>query len=70
MRKTLEEQESILFPVKDALMFIKRTGTFSGVGSSFFKAENPPFGATFTYYIKEVPKTKKALRQETRKRIS
>jgi photosystem II stability/assembly factor-like uncharacterized protein len=68
--KTLEEQENILFPVKDALMFIKRTGTFSGVGSSFFKANNPPFGATFTYYIKEAPKTKKVLRQEKEKELT
>lgn len=67
--KNLEEQENILFPVKDALMFIKRTGTFSGVGSSFFKAENPPFGATFTYYIKEVPKSKKEVRQEKEKEL-
>jgi hypothetical protein len=51
-------------------MFIKRVGTFSGVGSSFFKAKNPPFGATFTYYIKEVPKTKKALRQEKEKELA
>jgi hypothetical protein len=68
--KTLEDQENILFPVKDALMFIKRTGTFSGVGSSFFKAENPPFGATFTYYIKEAPKTKEDLRQEKEKELT
>jgi photosystem II stability/assembly factor-like uncharacterized protein len=67
--KSLDEQENILFPVKDPLMFIKRVGAFSGVGSSFFKAKNPPFGATFTYYIKEAPKTKKALRQEKEKEL-
>src|SRR5207249_11560992 len=33
-------------------------------GESFFTAENPPFGATFTYYLKEELKTKKAKRQE------
>ncbi|UCH66252.1 MAG: glycosyl hydrolase, partial [Ignavibacterium sp.] len=65
----LEGLENILFPVKDPLMFIKRIGTFSGVGSSFYKAKNPPFGATITYYIKEVPKTKKALRQEKEKEL-
>jgi photosystem II stability/assembly factor-like uncharacterized protein len=65
--KILDEQENILFPIKDALMFMKRRGTFGGVGSSFFKSENPPFGATFTYYIKEAPKTKKEERQEDEK---
>ncbi len=65
--KTLEENEHFLFPVKDALMFVKRTGTFGSLGSSFYKADNPEFGATFTYYIKEVPKSKKEERKEKEK---
>jgi photosystem II stability/assembly factor-like uncharacterized protein len=64
---TLENENYKLFPVKDALMFIKRSATFSSLGSSFFKADNPAFGATFTYYIKEVPKSKKEVRQEKEK---
>ena len=67
--KNLEEMENILYPVKDALMFVKRRGTFGGVGSSFFKADNPPFGATFTYYVKEAPKTRKAERQKNEKEL-
>jgi photosystem II stability/assembly factor-like uncharacterized protein len=67
--KNLDEQDNILFPVKDALMFVKRNGTFGGVGSSFYKADNPPFGATFTYYIKEAPKTKKEQRQDEEKKL-
>ena len=57
-----------LFPVKDALMYIQaqplggRGKSFQG--ESFFTAENPPFGATFTYYLKEELKTKKTRRQE------
>jgi hypothetical protein len=50
-------------------MFIKRSATFSGLGSSYFKADNPPFGATFTYYIKEAPKSKKEIRQEKEKEL-
>ncbi|MBK9098695.1 MAG: glycosyl hydrolase [bacterium] len=65
--QSLEQENYKLFPVKDALMFIKRSATFSSLGSSFFKAENPPFGATFTYYVKEAPKTKKETRQEKEK---
>jgi photosystem II stability/assembly factor-like uncharacterized protein len=57
-----------LFPVKDALMYIQ-TQPLGGRGKSFqgesyYTAENPPFGATFTYYLKEDLKTKKARRQE------
>ena len=37
-------------------------------GESFYTAENPPFGATFTYYLKEALKTKKAQRQEAETR--
>jgi photosystem II stability/assembly factor-like uncharacterized protein len=66
---TLETQDNILFPVKNALMFVKRRGTFSGVGSSYFKADNPPFGATFTYYIKEAPQSLKEIRQKKEKEL-
>lgn len=66
---TLENENYKLFPVKDALMFVKRSATFSALGSSFFKAENPSFGATFTYYVKEVPKSKKESRQEKEKEL-
>ena len=68
--KSLNEQDYTLFPVKDALMFVKRSATFGSVGTSFFKADNPPFGATFTYYIKEAPKTKKEKRQEEEKKLT
>lgn len=57
-----------LFPVKDALMYIQsqplggRGKSFQG--ESFYTADNPPFGATFTYYLKEALQTKKAKRQE------
>src|SRR5438105_6607673 len=36
-------------------------------GESYFTADNPPYGATFTYYLKEAYKTKKQLRQESEK---
>jgi len=67
--KNLDQEGNILFPVKNALMFIKRRGTFGGVGQSFFKAENPPFGAIFNYYIKEAPKTLKNKREEKEKEL-
>ena len=65
------KQEALLFPVKDALMYIQaqpiggRGKSFQG--ESYYTAENPPFGATFTYYLKEALKTKKEKRQEAEK---
>jgi photosystem II stability/assembly factor-like uncharacterized protein len=65
------KQEAQLFPVKDALMYIQsqplggRGKSFQG--ESYYTAENPPFGATFTYYLKDELKTKKAKRQEAEK---
>ncbi|MDQ1707521.1 MAG: hypothetical protein QOJ88_732 [Pyrinomonadaceae bacterium] len=64
-------QEAELFPVKDALLYIPsqplglRGKSFQG--ESFFAAENPPFGATFTYYLKDELKTKRARRQDAEK---
>lgn len=57
-----------LFSVKDALMYIQ-SQPLGGRGKSFqgeayYTAENPPYGATFTYYLKEELKTRKARRQE------
>ena len=68
-QSNLNNENYKLFPVKDALMFIKRSATFGSQGSSFFKADNPPFGATFTYYIKEAPKSMKAERKEKEKEL-
>ena len=36
-------------------------------GESFYEAENPAFGATFTYYLKEAIKTRKEKRQDAEK---
>ena len=65
--------ESQLFTVKNALMYIEsRPYGLKGksfMGESFYTADNPPFGATFTYYLKESLKTKKQLRQEREKEM-
>ena len=58
------EQNSILFPVKDALMYVRSNTVFAGFqGSAFYTAPNPPYGATFGYYLKDAPKTLKQKRQ-------
>ena len=69
------EQESILFPVRDAPWYIPRQPlgdwresgkAFQGDG--FFTAPNPPFGATFTYFLRDSLKTTEQQRQEREKK--
>ncbi|MFZ4564773.1 MAG: hypothetical protein ACOYNU_15450, partial [Bacteroidales bacterium] len=57
------DQNGYLFPVKDALMYLP-TDTKGSQGSTVYVAKNPDFGAVFTYFIKEVPKTRKDIRKE------
>ena len=64
-------RDAILFPPRDALMYIE-SQPLGGrgkayLGDSFYTAPNVPFGATFTYYMKESLKTKKEKRQEAEK---
>lgn len=66
--KKLKSEEAMLFPVKDALMYLEG-GARYGTGSMYFTAPNPDFGATFTYFLKEVPKTKKAVRLKKEKEL-
>jgi photosystem II stability/assembly factor-like uncharacterized protein len=65
------QQSAALFPVKDSLMYIERHplgGPNKGYqGAAFYTAENPPYGAMFTAYLKEKLKTKKEKRQEAEK---
>ncbi len=64
--------DSLLFPVPKALLFVpgSRIGDREQgfLGATYFTASNPPFGATFTWYLKEEAKTRKALRSEAEKK--
>jgi hypothetical protein len=68
VNKTIMDGEAHIFPVKDALMFIEFGGKY-GQGSSYYAAKNPEFGATFSYWLKEVPKTLKEIRREKEKEL-
>jgi len=63
LKKENLDQQGYIFPVKDALMYLP-TDTKGSQGSTVFVAKNPDFGAVFTYYIKDVPKTRKDIRKE------
>lgn len=59
------DKPSMLMPVKDALMYIRSNLSFAGSqGAGFYTAQNPAYGATFSYFLKESPKTMKQKRQE------
>jgi hypothetical protein len=61
-----------VFPVRQAWMFVPaspygwRGKGFQG--EAFYSADNPPFGATFTYYLKDALQTKRKARQAQEKK--
>jgi hypothetical protein len=71
MKQEVLQREAALFPAKDALLYIPtRQYGLRGkafLGEAFYAADNPPFGATFTYYLKEEIKTLKQKRHEAEK---
>lgn len=57
-------QDSNLFPVKDALMYVRSGASLAGSqGAGFYVAQNPAYGATITYYLKDAIRTKRQIRQ-------
>jgi len=67
LRNITEEmlkKEAHLFDVPNALQYAQTRGRYNQ-GSDYYYAKNPKFGAVFTYYLKDAPKTK---RQERRKK--
>lgn len=66
--------EAALLPPRKAWMFIPNTllgfKDKGFMGSSYYAAANPPFGAVINYYLKEELKTKKKTRQADEKKIA
>jgi photosystem II stability/assembly factor-like uncharacterized protein len=71
MKAESTEQAAATFPVKDALLYVERHPLGEPKkgfqGDAFYTAENPPYGAVFTAYLKEKIKTKKEKRQDAEK---
>lgn len=70
--ETIDEQAKI-FSIKTGLQYVESNplglrGTGSQ-GASHYAASNPPFGVTFTYYVKDKPKSPKKVRQDEEKKI-
>jgi len=70
----LLEREAALFPVRDALWYVQsrrlglRRKAFQGDG--YFAAPNPPFGAVFTYYLREKLETRRERRWRREKELA
>ena len=69
------EKEATLFPIRKTWWYIPRPhlSFYAGKGSQgagHFVAPNPPFGAVFTYYLKEDLKTLKDIRKEKERELN
>ncbi|MCB0112157.1 MAG: hypothetical protein KDE53_39815, partial [Caldilineaceae bacterium] len=69
----IEGKQGHLFAVRDAWWYIPYLPMQSrgqpSQGDSAFKVENPPFGATFTYYLPDKVLSQKEARLETEKKL-
>jgi photosystem II stability/assembly factor-like uncharacterized protein len=65
------ESAAATFPVKKAMAYIPQTPLGlrgkSFLGETLFTAPNPPFGAVFTWYLKEEVKTRRKARLDAEK---
>ncbi|MFK7925647.1 MAG: glycosyl hydrolase [Bacteroidia bacterium] len=73
LSRAVKESSSTLFSVRDAWWYLPsvpmQAKGMPSQGSSSYRAENPPFGALFTYYLPNFPQTAKAERQEEEKAL-
>ena len=68
------QQEASLFATRKAWWYIPRIvlggSEKASQGASYYVAPNPPFGAVFTYYLKDDLKSKKEIRKEAEKALN
>ncbi|HXA19809.1 MAG TPA: glycosyl hydrolase [Thermoanaerobaculia bacterium] len=73
MTPTVAAGEATLFPTRDAELYVERSqlGLLgkSFQGHSYYAAPNPPFGAIFTYYLKDELKSRRKQRQAAEAKI-
>jgi len=68
LNNELLDSAAFIFPIKETLMYTSKRGKY-GQGSTQYFGKNPDFGAVFTYYVKESPKTLKQKRKEAEKKL-
>jgi photosystem II stability/assembly factor-like uncharacterized protein len=76
LRQVTEEamgQEAMLFPVRKAPWYFERRplgdGGQASQGAAYFVADNPPFGAVFTYHLGESLNSLEEQRREREKKL-
>jgi photosystem II stability/assembly factor-like uncharacterized protein len=73
MSPAVAAQEAAVFPTRDAELYVQRAQLGlpgkSFQGMSYFTAPNPPFGAVFTYYLKDELKSRRKQRQAAEAKI-
>ncbi|MGB0715391.1 MAG: WD40/YVTN/BNR-like repeat-containing protein, partial [Phycisphaerae bacterium] len=74
VNESVLQQEAELFPVRDAWWYVPRAtlgyGEKASQGGGFYVAPNPPFGAVFTYYLKDTVETRKQKRRKQEKKLA
>ncbi len=74
LRSPVLAAEATLFPVKRAPLYVPSSPLGgSGVGwqgARFYSAQNPPFGAMLTYYLRDEIQTRRARRQAAEREVA
>ena len=68
LSENMLQQEANLFEPRDAYWYVPDEEV-ENLGADFFRAENPPFGAVFTYYLKDGLKSLKEQRKEREQQL-
>ena len=72
IKNDIKKNDAIILPIKPAVLFHEASplgyGGAGFLGASYYMADNPKVGATFTYWVKNAPKTLKEQREELDKK--
>ncbi|MEM1094587.1 MAG: glycosyl hydrolase, partial [Bacteroidota bacterium] len=63
-------EEGHLFQAKDAHLYSPRDVHGGSMGTDYFAADNPPFGAIFTYYLRDGSTTLKGERKKAERAVA
>ena len=74
IKNDIKKNEAIVLPIKPVVLFHEASplgyGGAGFLGAGYYMADNPKVGATFTYWVKNAPKTLKEQREELEKKNS
>ncbi len=63
----LQNEAAILFPTREAKLYIEQPNRIVDRGHAFWTAPNPPYGAVFTYWLRDGLKTRREQRIDAEK---